>query len=156
MPYIPQKQRSELDVVIEQFPELDDGQLNYVMTKLAHKKRYVTVSAWRCEMERKQEENQRQKQKSIVVDAWDWWSNGDITAGVHRIKALRKQGYRVKVSLQCQYCCHQYVTEDFTAYHSDGRFFIVFPRASNGQGIVHAICPECGIKTQKGSTDWSF
>lgn len=36
MPYILQEQRPELDAVIDQFPELDDGQLNYVITKLIH------------------------------------------------------------------------------------------------------------------------
>jgi len=51
MPYILQEQRPELDIVIEQFPELNDGQLNYVYTKLAHRcvvdrgLRYVNLNA---------------------------------------------------------------------------------------------------------------
>lgn len=34
--YILQEQRPELDAIIDQFPELNDGQLNYVFTHLAH------------------------------------------------------------------------------------------------------------------------
>jgi hypothetical protein len=51
MPYILPERRPELDVIIEQFPGLDDGQLNYVFTLLAHKcvqergLRYVNLNA---------------------------------------------------------------------------------------------------------------
>lgn len=36
MPYIKQEDRPELDKLIDQFPKLDVGQLNYVFTRLAH------------------------------------------------------------------------------------------------------------------------
>lgn len=51
MPYILQEQRPELDAIIDKFPELNDGQLNYVFTKLAHHcvvdrgLRYVVLNA---------------------------------------------------------------------------------------------------------------
>ena len=51
MPYILQEQRPELDAIVDQFPELDDGQLNYVFTKLVHRQvehrglRYVHLNA---------------------------------------------------------------------------------------------------------------
>jgi hypothetical protein len=51
MPYIKQEDRPELDSIIDQFSALDDGQLNYVFTRLVHRQvenrglRYVHLNA---------------------------------------------------------------------------------------------------------------
>lgn len=51
MPYIAPEDRPELAHLVDQFPELNDGDLNYVMTLLAHKcirergLRYVNLNA---------------------------------------------------------------------------------------------------------------
>lgn len=36
MPYIKQHQRDKLDPIIAKFPQLDDGELNYTVTRLIH------------------------------------------------------------------------------------------------------------------------
>jgi len=51
MPYIAPEDRPELDAIVDQFPELNDGELNYVFTKLVHRQvenrglRYVNLNA---------------------------------------------------------------------------------------------------------------
>jgi len=37
MPYITQEQRKKLDPVIDQLPDLDDGELNYTVTRISHR-----------------------------------------------------------------------------------------------------------------------
>ena len=37
MPYIIQKARPKIDVIIEDLPELNDGELNYTITKICHR-----------------------------------------------------------------------------------------------------------------------
>ena len=50
MPYITQEQRKVLDPIIDQFPDLDDGELNYTVTRISHrfiqvhKLRYATLA----------------------------------------------------------------------------------------------------------------